>query len=122
MNPERLEPLNLEPPPLKGSLWAYPWIGLLIGAGAGILVGHPISMLVQNLHDALFHLASFRPEQIIFDSFTTEFLSMKLLYAIPGGILGAILGVSFRRLKENRLALEALHQDFELQVGALRHH
>ena len=122
MNPERLERLILELPPLQGSLWAYPWIGLLIGSGAGILVGHPISMMVENLHDALFHLASFRPDQIIFDSFATQFLPMKLLYAIPGGILGAILGVIFRRLKENHQGLDALQQDFELQVGALRHH
>ena len=122
MNPERLEPLTLEFSPLTGSLWVYPWIGLLIGAGAGVLVGHPITMVVQNLHDAMFHLASFRPDQIFFDSFATEFLPMKLLYAIPGGVLGTILGVISRRLKENRLGLEALHQDFELQVGALRHH
>jgi signal transduction histidine kinase len=122
MNPERLEPLDLEFSPIKGSLWVYPWLGLLIGAGAGILVGHPITMVVQNLHDALFHLASFRPDQIFFDSFRTQFLSLKLLYAIPGGTLGAILGVIFRRLKENRLVLEALHQDFELQTGTLRHH
>ena len=54
--------------------------------------------------------------------FATEFLSLKLLYAIPGGTLGAILGVIFRRLKENRLGLEALHQDFELQTSTLRHH
>jgi signal transduction histidine kinase len=47
---------------------------------------------------------------------------LKILYAIPGGTLGGILGVIFRRLKENRLGLEALHHDFELQVGALRHH
>lgn len=122
MNPERLEPLTLEFSPLTGSLWVYPWIGLLIGAGAGLLMGHPITMVVQNIHDAIFHLASFRPDQIFFDSFATEFLPMKLLYAIPGGVLGTILGVIFRRLKENRLGLEALHQDFELQVGALRHH
>jgi signal transduction histidine kinase len=122
MNPERLEPLTLEFSPIKGSLWVYPWLGLLIGAGAGVLVGHPITMMVQNIHDALFHLASFRPDQIFFDSFDTQFLPLKLLYAIPGGTLGGILGVIFRRLKKNRLGLEALHQDFELQVGALRHH
>ena len=122
MNPERLEPLTLEFSPIKGSLWVYPWLGLLIGAGAGALVGHPITMVVQNLHDALFHLASFHPEQIFLDSFATQFLPLKLLYAIPGGTLGAILGAIFRRLKENRLGLEALHQDFELQVGTLRHH
>jgi signal transduction histidine kinase len=122
MNPERLEALTLEFSPIKGSLWVYPWLGLLIGAGAGALVGHPITMVVQNLHDALFHLASFHPEQVFFDSFATQFLPLKLLYVIPGGTLGAIMGVIFRRLQENRLGLEALHQDFELQVGTLRHH
>jgi signal transduction histidine kinase len=117
-----LEPLTLKFSPLKGSLWAYPWIGLLIGAGAGALVGHPIAMAVQNLHDAHYHLASFHPEQIFLDSFASQFLLMKLLYAILGGITGSILGLIFRRLIENRLGLEAMHQDFELQVGALRHH
>ena len=38
MNPERLEPLILDFSPIKGSLWVYPWLGLLIGAGAGALV------------------------------------------------------------------------------------
>ena len=122
MNLEQLEPLTLKFSPLKSSLWAYPWIGLLIGAGAGALGGHPIAMAVQNLDDAHYHLASFHPEQIFLDSFASQFLIMKLLYLILGGITGAILGLIFRRLKENRLGLEALHQDFELQVGALRHH
>ena len=105
MNAERLEALTLEFSTLKGSLWVYPWLGLLIGAGTGALVGHPIAMVLQNIHDALFHLASFRPDQILLDSFTTQFLPMKFLYTIPGGILGAILGVIFRRLTENRLGL-----------------
>jgi hypothetical protein len=47
MNLEQLEPLTLKFSPLKGSLWAYPWIGLLIGAGAGALVGHPIAMAAR---------------------------------------------------------------------------
>ncbi len=122
MKPERLEPLTLEFSPIKGNLWVYPWLGLLIGAGAGVLVGHPSAMAVQDLHDARYHLASFHPEQIFLDSFASQFLIMKLLYLILGGITGSILGLIFRRLKENRLGLEALHQDFELQVGTLRHH
>src|SRR5665647_2358695 len=99
MNPERLEPLDLEFSPIKGSLWVYPWLGLLIGAAGGMLVGHPITMVVQNLHDALFHLASFRPDEIFFDSFRPQFFPLKLLYGIPGATLGAILGVVFRHLK-----------------------
>ena len=114
--------MTLKFSPLKGSLWVYPWIGLLIGAGAGALVGHPIAMVVQDLHDARYHLASFHPEQIFLDSFASQFLDMKFLYLILGGITGSIFGLIFRRLKENHLGLEALHQDFELQVGALRHH
>jgi signal transduction histidine kinase len=122
MNPEQLEPLTLKFSPLKGSLWVYPWIGLLVGAGAGALVGHPIAMGVQDLHDSHYHLTSFHPEQILLDSFASQFLDMKFLYLILGGITGFILGLIFRRLKENRLGLEALHQDFELHVGTLRHH
>jgi signal transduction histidine kinase len=122
MNPERLEPLDLEFSPIRGGLWVYPWLGLLIGVGAGALVGHPIAMAVQDLHNALYHLANFHPEQVFLDSFASQFLIMKLLYAILGGMLGTVLGVIFRRFKENSLALEALHQDFELQTGTLRHH
>jgi signal transduction histidine kinase len=124
MNLEQLElePLTSKFSPLKGSFWSYPWIGLLTGAGAGALVGHPIAMAVQDLHDARYHLASFHPEQIFLDSFAPQFLIMKLVYIILGGIGGVILGLIFRRFKENRLKLEAMHQDFELQVGALRHH
>lgn len=72
MNLERLEPLTLEFS-LPSNLWVYPWMGLLIGAGAGALMGHPIAILVQNIHDAWFHLASFRPDEIFFDSFAKEF-------------------------------------------------
>jgi signal transduction histidine kinase len=122
MNLEKLEPLTLESASMPGRLWGYPWLGLLIGAGAGALVGHPIAMAVQDLHDARYHLASFHPEQIFLDSFASQFLIMKLLYGILGGILGAILGAIFRGIEKNRLGLEALHKDFELQVASLRHH
>ncbi len=97
----------------NSNLWIYPWLGLLIGTGAALMVVHPISMVVQNQHDALFHQTSFRLGQIFFDSFTPQFLPMKLLYAIPKCILGLFLGIIFRRLKENRLRLETLHQDSE---------
>jgi signal transduction histidine kinase len=44
------------------------------------------------------------------------------VYLMLGGITGAIIGLVLRRFKEHQLELNALHQDFELQVGALRHH
>ena len=108
MNLEQLEPLSLKSSPLKGSLWVYTRIGLLIGAGAGALAGHPIAMVVKNLHEARYYLTSFHPEQIIRDSFVSQFLDMKLLSLILGGITGSFLGIIFRRLQEDRLGLEAL--------------
>ena len=113
MNRKRAEPLTLEFSPRNCNLWLYLWLGLLIGAGASLLVVHPISMVVQNQHDALFHLASFRPDQIFLDSFAAQFLPVKLLCAIPRCILGVFIGGILLRLKENRLRLEALHHDSE---------
>jgi signal transduction histidine kinase len=44
------------------------------------------------------------------------------LYALGGGLAGLILGRIFQRIHENRLRLDNLHHEFELQVTALRHH
>ncbi len=107
--------LTVESSCRNGNSWMYPWLGLLIGTGTALMVMHPISMVLQNQHDALFHLASFRLDQIFLDSFATQFLPMKLLYVIPKCILGVFLGVILKRLKENRLHMEALHQDSELK-------
>jgi GAF domain len=118
-NLRKLEPSTLESASMLGRPWTYPWLGLLIGAGAGALVGHPIAMDIQNLHDAHYHLASFHPEQIFLDSFLPHLLIMKLLYTILGGILGAMLGATYRFIEEDRLRLGAAHRELKRQARYL---
>jgi signal transduction histidine kinase len=47
---------------------------------------------------------------------------MMVFYGIIGALAGAFLGRVARTLKENRLRVDTLHQEFELQVATLRHH
>lgn len=47
---------------------------------------------------------------------------MILLYAVSGGFFGSVLGVILKKLREHRQRLDMFHQEFELQVAALRHH
>jgi len=45
-----------------------------------------------------------------------------ILSGLGGGLSGAIIGRIFQRIRENRLRLDNLHHEFELQVTTLRHH
>ena len=47
---------------------------------------------------------------------------MMLIFALFGGIVWGFIGFILKRLRENRLRLDTLHQEFELQVATLRHH
>jgi hypothetical protein len=55
-------------------------------------------------------------------SFHGEMWPMMLLYTLLGALIGLIWGVFLKRLREHRQRLDALHQEFELQVATLRHH
>ncbi len=46
---------------------------------------------------------------------------MMLLYTGLGALVGFVIGLFLKRLRENRRRLDALHQEFELQVATLRH-
>jgi signal transduction histidine kinase len=112
----------LKPSPPRAATRAYPWWGLLAGVAAGLLTGHPLAMIVYNLHD---HLISGAPLDIggaIIHSFHPHMWPMIVFYGGLGGLCGAVLGRIAQSLKENRLRLDTLHQEFELQVATLRHH
>lgn len=121
MNPEQIKPVFFGVPSRGERTWVYPWLGLLVGLGLGILVGHPLSMVVQNFHA---HILEGAPLDIVgafLHSFHTHMWPMILLFALFGGIVWVVIGWIFKHLRESRLRLDSLHQEFELQVATLRH-
>jgi signal transduction histidine kinase len=122
MNPEKINPVVLEAPFHKERTWVYPWVGVMFGVTTGILIGHPFAMLVYNFHD---HLISGTPLDVsgaLFHSFAFHMWPMMLLFSVFGGITWGIIGFILQRLRDNRLRLDTLHQEFEFQVATLRHH
>jgi len=115
--PER--PERLELPIRRSSPWPYLVIGALLGAAFEMLVSLPLGAVFRNLFEHIFGGNPFRltiavarlaqPGETLFDSLT-------------GFMLGAALGLVFYRLRENQQRLHDLHQEFEMQVAALRHH
>lgn len=122
MDYESKKPVLLKPaaPPQQvGPLLLW---GLLLGAAVGFVVVHPISMLVRAAHDSIYNGVPLKLTPALFRSFRAEMWPMMSLYALLGGLIGAILGLFLQRLRENRQRLDAIHQEFELQVATLRHH
>ena len=122
MNPEPLEPIVLEAPTHKERTRLYPWIGLVFGVVVGVLIGHPLSMLVQNFHNYISMGAPLDVWGAISHSFNFHMWPMTLLFALFGGISWLIIGFIFQRFRENRLRLDTLNQEFEFRVATLRHH
>ncbi|MCK9375936.1 MAG: HAMP domain-containing histidine kinase [Syntrophobacterales bacterium] len=122
MNPESRQPVILEPPISRGSAWAYPWLGLLIGAGVGFFVIHPLTMVVREIQTFAVQGRPLQLGQAILISFSAPMWPMTALYTILGLIVGLVLGIFLQRLDKHRRQLQTLNQEFELQVAALRHH
>lgn len=118
-SPERLQ-LELPRPSL--TLRFYPLLGLLLGAVAGILIGHPLSMVVSNIQESIHNQAPLKPIRTVFHGFSLRMWPMMALYALSGAVVGMALGLIYRKLVEHRLRIEKLYQEFELQVASLRHH
>lgn len=116
------KPLRLESPGQAMALWTYPVIGFLLGAVGGILLGHPLAMVVFNFQEYIHGQASLNLWRRILLSFAPHMWPMMTLFALSTGVFGAILGQVFKKLKEHQMQLETLHQEFELQVASLRHH
>jgi len=122
MKPEQDEPTVLSIAAPKGSSPVYPWIGLLLGAGAGVLLGYPLVLVINHFHDHFICGLPLTLSQAILRGLTPRMWPFMFLYALSGGLAGLIVGLVFRRIQENRLRLDNLHHEFELQVTTLRHH
>lgn len=115
-------PIQLQSPGKTRAPWSYPVIGFLLGVVGGVLLGHPLAMVVFNFQEYIHGQASFNLLQRIFLSFAPHMWPMMTLFALSTGVFGAILGQIFKKLKEHQQQIETLHQEFELQVASLRHH
>ena len=122
MNDEPINPVVLKAPIHKEKTWFYPWIGVVLGVAVGILIGHPLAMLAYNFHECLMSGTTCDVTGALFHSFAWHMWPMMLLFSLFGGISWGILGFVLKRLRENRLRLDTLHQEFEFQVATLRHH
>lgn len=122
MIPDNERPIVLQPLGYREKTWFYPWVGLLFGLGLGFLIGHPLSMVVHNIHTHIYEGAPLDLTGALVHSFHIHMWPMITLFSLFGGVAWAVIGFIFQRLRENRLRLDGLHQEFELQVAALRHH
>ena len=122
MNPQPGKAVLLEPSVVHRKIWTYPWIGLFLGALVSFLVLHPITMLVLETHYFIYYGTPLSLIPAFLHSFHGEMWPMMLLYSTLGALVGGVLGFVLKRLKENRLRLATLNQEFELQVATLRHH
>jgi signal transduction histidine kinase len=116
------EPMVLKAFAPKGRAPAYPWIGLLLGAGLAVLLGYPLVLGINNLYD---HFTVGLPLNLplaIGQGLKPRLWPLILLYGLSGGLAGVVLGCIFQRIQENRGRLDNLHHEFELQVTTLRHH
>ena len=122
MNDEPINPVVLKAPIHKEKTWFYPWIGVGLGVAVGILIGHPLAMLAYNFHECLMSGTTCDVSGALFHSFAFHMWPMMLLFSLFGGVSWGILGFVLKRLRDNRLRLDTLHQEFEFQVATLRHH
>ena len=122
MNDETINPVVLKSPIHKEKTWFYPWIGVVFGVAVGILIGHPLAMLAYNFHECLISGTTCDVTGALFHSFRWHMWPMMLLFSVFGGVSWGIIGFVLKYLRENRLRLDALHQEFEFQVATLRHH
>jgi signal transduction histidine kinase len=122
MNPGQVEPMVLQLPVHKGYERAYPWVGLFLGAAVGFLIVHPLTMVVHEIYETVYFGLPFQVRQALFISFFPRMWPMTLLYTALGMMVGGVIGIFLKRLQRHRQQLQSLHQEFEVQVAALRHH
>ncbi|MEJ2091799.1 MAG: HAMP domain-containing sensor histidine kinase [Syntrophobacterales bacterium] len=122
MNNDAMKPVLLKPAAPAQQVGPLLLWGLLLGAVVGLLVVHPISMLVRAAHDAIYSGVPLELIPAFIQSYRAEMWPMMLLYTLLGALVGAVLGIVLKLLKEHRQRLDAVHQEFELQVATLRHH
>ncbi|MDD2903880.1 MAG: HAMP domain-containing sensor histidine kinase [Syntrophales bacterium] len=118
-SPERL---RLELPKPSFNLKIYPFLGLILGVFASLIIGHPLAMVALNVQEYIHNRAPLELGYRILHSFSPRMWPMLSLYIVSGAIFGAGFGIIYQKLVENRLHVEQLYQEFELQVASLRHH
>ncbi|MEJ2069133.1 MAG: sensor histidine kinase [Syntrophobacterales bacterium] len=96
--------------------------GFLAGFVTGILVGHPLFMIMYVLHEYLYQQGPLDFTQAILHSFSFHAWPLSLLFGLSGALFGSLLGWVYSLLMESRLHEEYLRKEFELQVASLRHH
>lgn len=122
MEPEDIKPVALVAPTRREKTWFYPWIGVIFGVALGILIGHPLSMLVHNFYEFINFGTPLDVSGNLLHSFHGHMWPMLLIFGGFGGLVWGFIGFILQRLRESRLRLDTLHQEFELQVATLRHH
>ncbi len=122
MSDEPINPVVLKSPIRKERTWLYPWIGVALGVAFGILIGHPFAMEAYNFQEYLMSGTPVDVSGTLFHSFHLHMWPMMLLFSLIGGVSWGLIGLVLKHLRENRLRLDTLHQEFEFQVATLRHH
>ncbi|MBM4273552.1 MAG: GAF domain-containing protein [Deltaproteobacteria bacterium] len=119
MNLEQCAPAVLEALIRQKRTWVYPWIGILFGIAVGILIGHPLSMLAHDYYNSIISGAPFDIRGALSHSFHWHMWPMTLIFAGFGGIVWGFIGFILQRLRENRLRLDAAHQELQRQARYL---
>jgi signal transduction histidine kinase len=122
MNEELVNPVVLKAPRRTEKTWGYPVIGVALGLAVGVLIGHPLAMLAYSIHECSLAGTTCDVAGALSHSFDFHMWPMMLLFSVFGGVSWGIIGFVLKRLRENRLRLDTLHQEFEFQVATLRHH
>jgi signal transduction histidine kinase len=119
---EASERHRLELPRPPSTLKLYPIMGLIIGALAGLFIGHPMAMVALNVQEYMHNRAPLELGYHVLHSFSLRMWPMLSLYLLSGAVFGVGFGIIYQKLVENRRQIEHLYQEFELQVASLRHH
>jgi signal transduction histidine kinase len=122
MNPQPGEPTVLKAFVPKGHSLAYLWLGFFCGAGAAVLLVYPLVLLLNLVHDHFTFGVPLDLARALGRGLRPRLWPVISLCGLGGGLAGLILGRIFERIHENRLRLDNLHHEFELQVTTLRHH
>ena len=122
MNDRQGEPTVLKPFIPRGHPLAYLWVGVLIGAGAALLVAYPLILVINLIHDHLTFGVPFDLTHALSQGLKPRRWPYLIISGLGGALIGGALGRILQRIRENRLRLDNLHHEFEIQVTTLRHH